>query len=156
MNIHASNHLIRSVIGAVAALVLLSATSVLADSDAFNRPKLGNNWIVTSGSLSIANNGMVGDSLSLGYLTAMRNDTAASAVVFLNGTDLQYGAVAVGNIAGDNNAFVKIQQQDGTGMFEYAGFYTSNNVGGYFFTLSEPVPSPAILMCPSPILPLRR
>ena len=93
---------------AVAGVVLLSATSALAGSDAFNRPKLGNTWVVTAGSLSIANHEMVGTSLSLGYLTASRNDKAASAAVFLGGTDLEYGAVAVGNIAAGNNAFVKI------------------------------------------------
>ena len=130
---------------AVAGVVLLSATSALAGSDAFNRPRLGNTWVVTAGSLSIAHHEMVGTSLSLGYLTASSNDKAASAVVFLGGTDLEYGAVAVGNIAAGNNAFVKIQEQDGTGMFEYGAFYTGNNVQGYFFALARPVPSPAIL-----------
>lgn len=130
---------------AVAGVVLLSATSALAGSDAFNRLQLGNTWVVTAGSLSIAHHEMVGTSLSLGYLTASSNDKAASAVVFLGGTDLEYGAVAVGNIAAGNNAFVKIQEQDGTGMFEYGAFYTGNNVQGYFFALARPVPSPAIL-----------
>jgi len=130
---------------AVAGVILLSATSALAGSDAFNRPKLGNTWVVVAGSLSIANHEMVGTSLSVGYLTASSNDKAASAVVFLGGTDLEYGAVAVGDIAAGNNAFVKIQEQNGTGMFEYAAFYTGNNGGGFFFTLATPVPSPAIL-----------
>ena len=130
---------------AVAGVVLLSATSALAGSDAFNRPKLGNTWVVVAGSLSIANHEMVGTSLSVGYLTASSNDKAASAVVFLGGTDVEYGAVAVGNIAAGNNAFVKIQEQDSTGMFEYGGFYTGNNDGGFFFALASPVPSPAIL-----------
>jgi hypothetical protein len=131
---------------AVAVGLLLSATSALAGSDAFNRPKLGNTWVVLSGgSLSIANHELVGTSLSLGYMTTSSTDKAASAVVFLGGTDLEYGAVAVGNIAGGNNAFVKIQEQDGTGMFEYGAFYTGNNGGGLFFALASPVPSPAIL-----------
>jgi hypothetical protein len=130
---------------AVAGGVLLSATSALAGSDAFNRPKLGNTWVVTSGSLSIVNHELVGTTGSLGYLTSSSHDKAASAVVFLSGTDLEYGAVAVGDIAGGNNAFVKIQEQDGTGMFEYAAFYTGNNGGGYFFALSSSVPNPAIL-----------
>src|SRR5215472_3881497 len=130
---------------AVAGVVLLSATSALAGSDAFNRPNLGNNWVVTAGSLSIAHHEMVGTSLSLGYQTASSNDQAASAVVFLGGTDTEYGAVAVGNIAAGNNAFVKIQEQNGTGMFEYGGFYTGNNVQVDFFALASPVPSPAIL-----------
>ena len=130
---------------AVAGVVLLSATLALAGSDAFNRMNLGNLWVVTAGSLSIGNHEMVGDSLSLGYLTASRNDKAASAVVFLHGTDLEYGAVALGNIATGNNVFVKIQEQNGSGMFEYGAFYTGNNDPGFFFALANPVPSPAIL-----------
>lgn len=125
---------------------LLSATSALASgSDAFNRAKLGPIWIVTAGSLSISSHQMVGTSLSLGYLTQSAHDTAASAVVRLGGTDLEYGAVAVGNIAGGSNAFVKIQEQNADGMFEYGGFYTGNNGVVDFFALSSPVPSPAIL-----------
>ena len=130
---------------AVAGVVLLSATSALAGFDAFNRPRLGNTWVVTAGSLAIGNHEMVGRSLSLGYLTASSNDQAASAVVFLGGTDVEYGAVVVGNIAAGNNAFVKIQEQNGTGMFEDGAFYTGNNVSGYFFVLASPVPSPAVL-----------
>src|SRR5262249_56395461 len=45
-----------------------------------------------------------------------------------------------------NNAFVKIQSQNGSGTtFDTAAFYTGNNGGGFFFTLSSPVPSPAIV-----------
>jgi hypothetical protein len=133
------------VVLALASGLSLSATSALAASDAFNRPSFGTRWVVTAGSLSISNHQMIGASLSLGYLKASKSDTAASAVVFINSTDLEYGAVAVGNIAGGNNAFVKIQSQDGAGTFDHGGFYTGNNVGGVFFTLSSPVPSPAIL-----------
>lgn len=126
--------------------VSLCATPALAGgSDAFNRLHLGGRWVVTSGSLSIANHEMVGSSLSIGYLKASSGDTAASAVVFLGGTDLEYGAVAVGNIAAGTNAFVKIQAQNGAGTFDHGAFYTGNNGGGNFFTLSSPVPSPAIL-----------
>jgi hypothetical protein len=134
------------VILAVAGSVLLSTTSALAGSDPFNRPHLGASWVVLSGgSLSISNHQMVGASLSLGYKTTSSKDTAASAVVFLNSTDLEYGAVALGNIAGGNNAFVKIQAQNSAGTFDHAGFYNGNNSGSVFFALSSPVPSPAIL-----------
>jgi hypothetical protein len=134
------------VVLAVAFGVPLSAPSALAaGSDAFNRPHLGSKWVVTAGSLSISNHELVGASLSLGYLKCSSKDTAASAVVFLGSTDLEYGAVALGNIAGGNNAFVKIQAQDSAGTFDHAGFYTGNNNGGNFFALSSPVPSPAIL-----------
>jgi hypothetical protein len=131
---------------AVAGGISLSPTSAMAGSDAFNRLHLGGNWVATSGSsLSIANHELVGTSLSLGYYKGSIKDTAASAVVFLGGTDLEYGAVALGNIAGGNNAFVKIQAQNGAGTFDHAAFYNGNNSGSVFFTLSSPVPSPAIL-----------
>lgn len=132
---------------AIAGGVSLSAPSALAKgSDAFNRPHLGTRWVVLSGgSLSISNHELVGTSGSLGYLKASSSDTAASAVVVLGGTDLEYGAVALGNIGAGNNAFVKIQEQNGSGMFEYGAFYTGNNGSGVFFALSSPVPSPAIL-----------
>jgi hypothetical protein len=133
---------------ALAFALSLSATSALAQggSDAFNRATLGTRWVVLSGgSLSISNHEMVGTSASLGYLNASSKDKAASAVVVLGGTDLEYGAVAVGNIAGGTNAFVKIQAQDGGGTFDHGAFYTGNNGGGNFFALSSAVPSPAIL-----------
>jgi hypothetical protein len=133
----------------LAVAVSLSTTSALAQkgADAFNRPTLGSGWVVTAGSLSISNHEMVGTSLSLGYIKSSILDkaTAASAVVFLGGTDLEYGAVALGNIAGGNNAFVKIQAQNGGGTFDHGAFYTGNNGGGTFFSLSSAVPSPAIL-----------
>ena len=130
------------------AVVSLSAGSALAQggSDAFNRASRSKRWVVTAGSLSISNHGMVGESGSLGYLKPSSKDKAASAVVFLgSSTDTEYGAVALGNIAGGNNAFVKIQAQNGAGTFDHAAFYTGNNGSGTFFALSTPVPSPAIL-----------
>lgn len=135
----------RIVLLAVAGGLLLSATAALAGSDAFNRPKLGKTWVVTAGSLSISNHQLVGASLSLGYLKASSTSKTGSAVVFLGGTDTEYGAVALGNIAGGSNAFVKLQSQNGAGTFDHAGFYTGNNVPLNFFTLSSTVPSPAIL-----------
>lgn len=143
----------------VAAVLVLSATGAMAAADAFNRPNLGSTWVATTGTLSISNHQLVGDTGALGYLTPASNDKAASAVVFLTGTGLQYGAVAVGDIAGGNNAFVKLQEQDGTGMFEYAAFYTGNNGGGFFFALTTPVPSPAILdvsFCAGPTIATMR
>jgi hypothetical protein len=135
------------IIALAAAGVLLSATSALAGgSDSFNRPHLGPKWTIKAGSLAISNHEMVGATLSLGSLNASSRDTAASAVVILGSTDLEYGAVALGNIQGGNNAFVKIQSQNGSGTtFDTAGFYNGNNIGGVFFTLASPVPSPAIV-----------
>jgi len=131
----------------VFAVATVFATSALAaGSDAFNRKKLGAKWVVTSGTLAISNHRLTGASTSLGYLTTSANDTAASAIVFLGGTDVEYGAIALGNIAGLSNAFVKLQSQNASGTtFDTAGFYNGNNTGGEFFDLSTPVPSPAIV-----------
>ncbi|MBV9571112.1 MAG: hypothetical protein JO056_07720, partial [Alphaproteobacteria bacterium] len=67
------------------------------------------------------------------------------ATVYLNGTGLQLGAVATGDIATGNNAYAKIQEQNGSGMFEYGALYVGNDGGGSFFQLDEPIPSPAKL-----------
>ncbi len=142
------NTLICKIVTLAVVGVSLSTTSALAGSDAFDRTNLGVGtiWFQTSGSnLSISDKHLVGTSLSLGYLKGSSPDTAASAVVFLGGTDLEYGAVALGNIAGGSNAFVKIQAQNGAGTFDHAAFYNGNNSGSDFFALSKPVPSPVIL-----------
>lgn len=131
---------------AAAAVLSLSPTSAFAGADSFNRAVIGPNWVATAGGLVISNHVLVGTtSESLGYFKLSAKDTAASAVVEIGGTDLEYGAVAVGNIAGGSNAFVKIQSQSGLGTFDHAAFYTGNNGGGDFFTLNSPIPSPAIL-----------
>ena len=128
--------------GLVSALV---ATSALAAGDNFDRTALGNRWVATTGSLAISANLFVGSDGSLGYDRKSVADTTVKAVVYLPGTGLRYGAVASGYIAGGNNAFVKIQSQDGNGQFDHAAFYTGNTGGGSFFTLDRPVPSPATL-----------
>jgi|SRR5579862_420123 len=131
----------------LAVAVLLCAMSAFAQNgaDAFNRQGLGTTWVTTAGSLTITNHQMAGSSGSLGYLKAASKAKAASAVLFLTSTDLEYGAVALGNIGAGNNAFVKLQAQDGTQTFTNGAFYTGNNGGGTFFALSSPVPSPAVL-----------
>jgi hypothetical protein len=126
-------------------LSALFATSALAAGDTFDRTVLGNRWVATAGSLAISGNLFVGSDGSLGYDRKSVADTTVKAIVYLPGTGLRYGAVASGYIAGGNNAFVKIQSQDGTGQFDHAAFYTGNNGGGSFFTLNSPVASPATL-----------
>jgi len=123
----------------------LCATSAIAAHDFFNRSSLGNNWVVTSGSLFITNNQLQGATGSLGYDTKSSGDSKATALLYLNGTDLEYGAVAVGDIASGNNAFIKLQSQNADGVFEYGAFYTGNNGGGSFFQLNSTAASPAKL-----------
>ena len=117
----------------------------MAARDNFNRTSLGNNWTVPYPTLSISNDQLVGTSLALGYDTQSSSDNQAHAFIYLNGTDLEYGAVAVGDVASGINAFVKIQEQNSDSAFEYGAFYTGNNGGGNFFALDSTVPSPAKL-----------
>jgi hypothetical protein len=100
---------------------------------------------VTAGSLFITNDQLQGATGSLGYFKKSANDSQASALVTLGGTDLEYGAVAVGDVASGANAFVKIQEENADDMFEYGAFYNGNNSGSEFFELNSPVPSPATL-----------
>jgi hypothetical protein len=131
----------------VAGGLALCASSAMAARDNFDRASLGRKWVVPAGdgALFITNNQLQGDTLSLGYDKRSNADTTTSATVYLNGTDLEYGAVASGDIATGNNAFVKLQEQNGSGMFEYGGFYVGNNGSVDFFQLNSPVPSPATM-----------
>lgn len=128
-------------------VAVLFVTSAMAAKDNFNRSSLGSKWAVPSGdgSLFITNDQLQGATLSLGYYKKSSSDTKTTATVYLNGTDLEYGAVAIGDIASGNNAFVKIQSQNADGMFEYGGFYIGNNGSVDFFALNSTVPSPATL-----------
>jgi hypothetical protein len=139
--------------GSVALIIgSLVATPVIAAQDNFNRETLGPNWVVPHGSLSIVNDKLQGQSLSLGYDKLSSADTNVKATITLNGTVLQYGAVAIGNIKAGRNAFVKIQESSGGGVFDMGAFYTGNNGSGVNFRLQSLVPSPAVLnvkMCGS-------
>jgi len=126
-------------------LAATAATSAYAAKDSFNRSSLGPHWIIPDGSEYIVSDTLQGSSLALGYDTKSSGDTNVNALVTLQSTDLEYGAVASGNIAGGNNAFVKIQAQTGDGKFSNGAFYTGDNGSGDFFTLSSEVPSPAML-----------
>jgi len=125
-------------------LAVLLAAPAFAASDDFNRAELGKKWKVVSGTLSISNNAMVGSDNGLGYFKKSSTDTTASADVTLSNGNLEYGAVAIGDVRTGNNAFVKIQSGGGV-TFEDGAFYDGNNGNGTFFTLDAPVPSPATL-----------
>lgn len=121
----------------------LCSTSAMAAKDDFDRASLGKKWVIVSPNLYINNNQLQGDSLAIGYDKKSASDTTIAATLILNGTDLEYGAVASGDIASGNNAFVKLQEANGDGAFEYGAFYTGNNGGGSYFQLNSPVASPA-------------
>lgn len=126
-------------------VAVLCATSAMAAKDNFNRSSLGSNWVQTDPTLSISNDQLVGTPLALGYYTKSSSDNQAKAIVYLNSTDVEYGAVAIGNVANGTNAFVKIQDSTGIGAFDYGAFYTGDNGGGDYFALNSAVPSPATL-----------
>src|SRR6185312_9541191 len=127
-------------LAATAAVVALCGTSAMAARDNFDRASLGKKWVVLAGSdLHITDNQLQGGDNSLGYFKKSSDDSNVSATVYLNGTGLQLGAVATGDIASGNNAYAKIQEQNGTGMFEYGALYVGNDGGGSFFQLDEPV-----------------
>jgi len=129
----------------LATVAALCSTASMAAKDHFNRTTLGSKWIVTAGSLYITSDQLQGTTGSLGYDKRSVSDTAAAAILYLTGTDLEYGAVAVGNVANGTNAFVKLQEDSADSMFDYGAFYTGNNGGGDFFQLNSEVPSPATL-----------
>lgn len=135
------------IIGAVALVIAGGAfcvPSAMAGGakDNFNRSTLGAKWVVPSGTLTIVNNQLQGSSLAIGYYKKSAKSTAVSAKVQSTSTDLEYGAVAVGDVASGNNAFIKIQGS-GDGGFQQAGFYTGDNIALDFFSLTSEVPSPA-------------
>jgi hypothetical protein len=128
------------------ALIALGfATTAMAAKDNFNRAALGSKWVAVSGTQGITSNRFTGSTLSLGYDKKSKTSTTVTTTVYLGGTDLEYGAVASGDIASGGNAFAKIQAQNADGMFSNAAFYTGNNGGGDFFSLSSEVPSPATI-----------
>ena len=131
---------------ACGALAALCATSALAGSDNFNRANLDHKWGFLAGSLFIVNNELQGTSGAEGIFIDADALLAQSATakVILHGAGLQYGAITVGSNT-DLNAFVKIQSQGGTGLFDHVGFYTGNNGDGVFVAMTSPMSSPATM-----------
>ena len=139
-------------------LVALCATSAFAaDTDNFNRTELNTEsspcagwgeWEIEVGKLFIVNKELQGTSGAAGILSCDEAFVAQSATVkvILHGTGPQYGAIIIGNlnVPGDE-AFVKIQSQNGTGMFDHVGFYTGINGSGPFIAITSPMVSPATM-----------
>lgn len=124
-------------------MAVVAAAPAFAGKDLFDRATLGNKWVVVNPTLGITANQLVGTDLAIGYhKKAVAADTASVSVI-LNGTGVQYGAIAIGDVATGNNVFVKVQSQDGGGMIDHAAFYTGNNGSGSFFSLTSPMASPA-------------
>lgn len=131
---------------ALTLMTLLACQAVqpaMAHSDDFNHCGLKNSkWILLSGSLHIANCSVlaagdetqVGPSLAI-FRKADAGDHVGTMDVMFSGSEVQFAAIALGDIANGNNAYVKVQSQNGLGTISHIGFYVSNNDGrgGRFF-----------------------
>jgi hypothetical protein len=136
-------------------LVSLCATSAFAATDNFNRTELTHPgpfgsvpWEFEAGKLFIVNNELQGTSGAEGVFIDEEGILAQSATVkvTLHGTGLQFGAITIGlNVDTDAKAFVKIQSQNGTGMFDHVAFYTGINGSGPFMAMTSPMASPATM-----------
>jgi hypothetical protein len=140
---------------AAAVLVSLCATSTWASTDNFNRLQLTHPvpfgtmpWAIETGTMFIVNNALQGSSGAEGFFVDEEAVLAQSATVkvALHGTGLQFGAITIGlNVDTDAKAFVKIQSQNGTGMFDHVAFYTGINGSGPFMAMTSPMASPATM-----------
>lgn len=136
---------------------LLSITTLATATefaDSFNRadsPTLTGNWDVIAGDIAIENGEAAGRPFSPGLALAqaagnvhgMRFQMDVRAVA--NGT-FSYAALAIGTggTAPGQGLFVKVQDNNGDGLFDTYGFYTGNNQasgfsGAMFGVLDNPI-----------------
>jgi hypothetical protein len=121
--------------------------SILLDD--FNRADgpIGPNWTVHDGYCNVSANAAVcGTTGRATFIGAPGDGNAAEADVAAVGTGLQYTGLLLNYGAGVSNLFIKVQQQNSTGSFEYAGCYLGNNGSGGnfglgFFFLDSPFAS---------------
>ncbi|MHB9033641.1 MAG: hypothetical protein ACYC6L_11405 [Anaerolineae bacterium] len=93
---------------------------------------LGDRWTVGSGNCTITGSAATCDNRGMATINdPLGGGNAAEADVQAVGTSLQYAALLLNYGAGVNNVFIKVQQQDGGGKFNYLGCRTGNN-GGTF------------------------
>jgi hypothetical protein len=123
-----------------------TATAGMGILDNFDRADgpLGSNWTVQNGTVSIVNNEAVGSDFALATYNGVTSN-ALEADVRANGTNLQYVGLVLGYADLNNNLFMKVQEQNASGKFEFAAFYYGNNGGSWdspgFFTLDSPFTS---------------
>jgi hypothetical protein len=125
-------------LAAAGATLSFVAPAQAAILDTFNRADagtLGPNWTQQAGTSSISNNQATGSNQAL----ATFNGGSGNAVSFdlgSAGAGVQYIAAVLGYGAG-NNFFIKVQSNSNSGSFDRYGFYTGNNGGGFFASLSN-------------------
>ncbi|MBL8498632.1 hypothetical protein ABF87_14010 [Nitrosomonas sp. JL21] len=121
----------------VFALLIAGAfsTSVHAVSDTFNRPALGSDWMIQSGNFHGNGATVSGTDQALMTFAPGNHATSVSLDISFDGIGTEYGAIVLGYAGTDENAFIKIQSQNGHGALESAAFYYGNNGDGNFFCL---------------------
>ncbi len=115
-------------------------------NDSFSRSNgaLGSDWSDVITGFSITNGAAQGTNKSLALFTGLGSSTIGGDVSLTAGGGLQYSGFVLDYGAGVNDIFVKVQDNDGGGTFDYAACYTGNNgpaFGSGFFALSSPFTS---------------
>jgi hypothetical protein len=123
----------QSILSVVIACAFSSAA--MAAGDNFNRDSLGTDWTVQSGSFTLDGATVGGSPTSLMTFTPGAGSSSASLDVAFSGTETQYGAIVLGFASTSQNAFIKVQTQNGHGTLSDAAFYYGNNGSGDFFSL---------------------
>lgn len=113
--------------------------------DDFNRPDgpIGGNWSVHAGEFRVVNNAAQGGPIAFATYNGIESDIV-EADIAVTGAALQYVGLILGYADIDNTLFIKVQQQEGGGMFDHAACYTGNNgpaFGPGFFRLDAPFSS---------------
>lgn len=135
--------------GAATGLGFLTGSAVTADNyqaiysgnpicdtsfDDFNRADgpLGSDWATIDGSLFITGNAASGSSGALAtYVGGCASGImSAEADISVVGTNTGYCAMVLDS-DGEDNLYIKVQQQGGGGTFDHIGFYRAVNVGGW-------------------------
>jgi len=111
--------------------------------DNFNRGdgSLGSDWTVHEGSFSITGEMVVGTGRATYDDYMGDGDSAEADVTATIAPSTQYTGLLLNYGRGDNNLFIKVQQQDASGKFHAVGCYTGNNgspFGPGFFSLDSP------------------
>jgi len=118
---------------------MVQSATLLDTFDRPDAPNLGLNWAAQFGNAEVINQrakGLDGGQALLTY--AGYSSTSISTDLFVGTGDLEYVALVLGYKDLDNNYFIKIQDQDSSGLFGYYAFYYGNNGSGLFTTLSAP------------------
>ena len=132
------------VISALSFATIGQAAMVVLDN--FNRSDgpLGGNWTVQTGTFNIVNNAVQGGFNALATYNGITSNVVEIDVEATS-TGGQYEALVIGYAALDNNLFIKVQNNGGSGtaVFDRGACYIGNNgttnpFGLGFFTLTQP------------------